>query len=181
MRISTFMAVGGLAIALAGCETRLRNGQTVADYCANADNADKAVCQLNVEINGTKTALADTDLKLSEARQIAESATSSAANAQSTADQAMSMASAALNSVDDLYCETHTINQTNIGSCPANLKLMSCTQTRYTFRAGGPSILREIDDEKCRFHDRVLEMRLRCCTVANNGPSTASFDTDTNS
>ncbi|MEM7660895.1 MAG: hypothetical protein AAF292_01495 [Pseudomonadota bacterium] len=178
MRITTLMALGGLVLALTACETRLRGGQTVAEYCANSNNSDKAVCQLNVEINGTQTALADTDLKLSEARAIAESATNAAANAQETADTAMSMASAALNSVEDLYCETHTINQTNIGSCPANLKVMSCTQTRYTFRAGGPSILREIDDEKCRFHDRVLEMRVRCCTVASSAPSTASFTSD---
>ncbi|MEO0881657.1 MAG: hypothetical protein AAFY34_02890 [Pseudomonadota bacterium] len=178
MRISTLMALGGLALALTACETRLRGGQTVAEYCANPNNSDKAVCQLSVEINGTRTALADTDLKLSEAREIADSATTAAANAQATADSAMDMASAALNAVDDLYCETHTINQTNIGTCPANLKVMSCTQTRYTYRAGGPSILREIDDEKCRFHDRVLEMRVRCCTVSNNAPSTASFTDD---
>ncbi|MEM6411669.1 MAG: hypothetical protein AAF683_09050 [Pseudomonadota bacterium] len=178
MRIKTLLALGGLAIALAGCETRLRGGQTVAEYCANSNNTNKAVCQLSVDINGTRTALADTDMRLSEARAIADSATTAAANAQSTADSAMNMASAALNSVEDLYCETHTINQTNIGSCPANLKVMSCTQTRYTFRAGGPSILREIDDEKCRFHDRVLEMRVRCCTVSSNAPSVASFETD---
>lgn len=179
MRISTLVALGGATLMLAACETPFRNGQTVADYCANPNNANRSVCQLSVEINGTRTALAETDLKLSEARQIADSATAAAANAQLTADKAVDMASAALNSADDLYCETHTINQTNIGTCPANLKVMSCTQTRYTYRAGGPSILREIDDEKCRFHDRVLEMRVRCCNVSNNGPSTASFADDT--
>ncbi|MEO1476345.1 MAG: hypothetical protein AAFS13_08175 [Pseudomonadota bacterium] len=178
MRISTLMAVAGLALTLAACETRLRGGETVAEHCADPNNAEQAVCQLNVEINGTRTALADTDLKLSEAQEMAEGAMKAAEGAQSSADHAMEMATAALNSIDDLYCETKTINQTNIGTCPANFKLMSCTQTRYTYRAGGPSILREIDDEKCRFHDRVLEMRVRCCTVANNGPSVASFTRD---
>jgi len=85
------------------------------------------------------------------------------------------MANAALASIDDLYCETQTIQQTNIGSCPVGLKLMSCTQTRYTFRAGGPSILREINDETCRFHDRVLEMKVRCCTVSTSRPATTAL------
>lgn len=174
MRIKPFLAGIGLAATLAACETGLGD-QTVAQYCANPENAQEGVCQLSVEINGTRTALSETDLRLSEARSIAEGAASAAATAQSTADDAMTRANAALNSVEDLYCETKTIQQSNIGTCPANFTLMSCAQTRYTFRAGGPSILREIDDEKCRFHDRVLEMRVRCCTVSSNAPSTASF------
>ncbi|MEL7128885.1 MAG: hypothetical protein AAGK23_05005 [Pseudomonadota bacterium] len=179
MRISTFLAGIGLAATLAACETGLGD-QTVAQYCANAENAQEGVCQLNVEIDGTRTALAETDLKLSEARSIADGAAAAAASAQSTANAAMTRADAALNAVDDLYCETKTIQQTNIGSCPANFTLMSCAQTRYTYRAGGPSILREIDDEKCRFHDRVLEMRVRCCTVASNRPATTALTSSPN-
>ena len=60
-----------LAGTLAACQSR--ENVTVADYCADPDRAWENVCQLNVEINGTKTALADTDLRLSEARSIANS------------------------------------------------------------------------------------------------------------
>jgi len=135
-------------------------------------------------LNGTKTALADTDLKLSEARSIASSAMSAAERAQSTADSAQATAnearSIALSSIDDLKCETRTINQTDTGSCPANYRLMSCSQTRYTTRAGGLSFLREIDNQTCRFNSRVLEMKVRCCTVAANNGQQANYSTPAN-
>jgi hypothetical protein len=101
-----------------------------------------------------------------------------AKGAQTRADQAMHMAedamtmansaNAAANALDNLHCETNTINQTDTGSCPANFRLMSCTQTRFTHRAGGPSIMRDINDKTCRFNTRVLEMKVRCCTIATN-------------
>ncbi len=171
MGVRTIFAGAAAAMTLAACQS-FPSDMSVADYCANADNAGEAVCKLNVEIDGQKTALADTNLRLSDARAVADSATTAAeeakaaaARAQATADQALSRANAALD--DDLVCETRTIQQTNIGSCAEGYKLMSCTQTRYTYRAGGPSILREINDKQCRFHDRVLEMQVRCCAAAN--------------
>lgn len=162
-----------LAGAMAACQSP--ENISVADYCADPDKTWDNVCQLNVEINGTKTALADTDLRLGEARAMASSAISAASRAQASADsaqatanEARSIASTALASIDDLHCETRTINKTDTGSCPANFRLMSCSQTRYTTRAGGLSFLREINDQTCRFNSRVLEMKVRCCTVAQN-------------
>ena len=176
-------------IMLAGAMTACQSPEniSVADYCANPDKAWDNVCQLNVEINGTKTALADTDLRLGEARAMASSAVSASSRAQATADSAqLSAASAqatanearslALSSIDDLHCETQTINKTDTGTCPANFRLMSCTQTRYTHRAGGLSFLRDINDQSCRFNSRVLEMKVRCCTVAQNRQQ-ASYST----
>lgn len=170
-----------LAGAMAACQSQ--ENISVADYCANPDRANENVCQLHVELNGTRTALSSTDLRLSEARkmadnaeQMASDAMTSAKGAHARADDAMHMAEDALraaNTLDNLYCETNTINKTNIGTCPANFRLMSCTQTRYTHRAGGLSFLREIDDEMCRFNERVLEMKVRCCTVASNRPVAA--------
>lgn len=173
------IALAGLILAgtLAACQSG--DNITVADYCADPDKAWDNVCQLNVEVDGTKTALASTDLRLSEARSIADSALNAASRAQATANSAQASAasaqatanearSLALTSMDDLHCETRTINKTDTGSCPANFRLMSCNQTRYTHRAGGLSILREINDQTCRFNTRVLEMKVRCCTVASN-------------
>ncbi len=174
MRSRTLLAALAMAALTAACETRLGD-RTVAEHCADPDNAAEAVCQLHVEIDGTRTALADTDLRLSEARDMADSAMAAASGAQATADEAMLRADAALGAVDDLYCETQTIQQASSGSCPAGFTLMSCTQTRYTYRAGGPSIIREINDESCRFHDRVLEMKVRCCTVSSNRPAAAAL------
>jgi|GEM_PF-238060 len=169
------------ALSLLGAMTACQSTDniSVADYCANSEKASENVCQLHVEMNGTRTALAQTDLNLKEARAIADSAVGAAAQAQSTAENALANAnraqstadearSLALSSLDDLHCETRTINKTDTGSCPANFRLMSCAQTRYTHRAGGLSFLREINDETCRFNSRVLEMKVRCCTVASN-------------
>ena len=161
------------AILLTAC-ANFPNGTSVADYCADADNAGEAVCQLNVEINGNSTAIADTNMSLREARSIADSALSAANAAQASADRANSLASeamqranSALGQTDDLACETRTIQKTNIGTCEPGYTLTSCTQSRYTTRSGGPSILREIDDKQCRFHDRVLEMKVRCCKTTS--------------
>jgi len=172
MHIRKIIAGIALTGAMAACQTT--PDLSVAEYCAVPDNAAQHVCQVAIDVNGTRTALAETDLKLSEARSMADTAMKAAENAQSTADHAMEMAQAAANTIDDLYCETRTIQQTDMGSCPANFRLMSCTQTRYTTRSGGLSFLREIDDQQCRFNARVLEMQVRCCTVASNRPSSAA-------
>lgn len=165
-----------LAGAMAACQNT-PNDISVADYCADPERAGEPVCQVSVDVNGTRTALADTNLRLSEARDMADAAMSAAEGAQSTADEARQMANAALaraNALDNLTCETRTINQTDTGTCPANYRLMSCTQTRYTTRAGRLSFLREIDNEKCRFNSRVLEMQVRCCTIDTSRPASVS-------
>ena len=175
MHIRKIIAGIALTGAMAACQSTPE--LSVAEFCAIPENVAENVCELAVDINGTRTALAETDLKLTDARALASSAMSAAENAQSSADAAMATAQraeAAANSIDDLYCQTQTIQKTDTGSCPADFRLMSCTQTRYTTRAGGLSFLREIDDEKCRFNSRVLEMQVRCCTVSSNRPATSA-------
>jgi len=174
MKRMRLLAIATGLLALSACAT-FPTDTRVADYCADPGNSDDAVCQLSMEIEGNRTALSETSLSLSEARQIADTALESAERAQSTAetanrkaDEALRRADAALRP-DDLDCETRIIQKTDIGTCRPGYTVMSCTQTRYTYRAGGPSILREINDEQCRFHDRVLEMRVRCCRGADTG------------
>ncbi|MDJ0922732.1 MAG: hypothetical protein QNI84_16510 [Henriciella sp.] len=172
MRISTILASAGFATLLAGCAT-IPGDMSVADYCANASNVNENVCRLKVEIDGNSTSLAQTNMSLSEARSIADSAVMAAADAQAsadaaqaTADRALSLANSAMLKDEDLVCTTNTIRQSNIGTCQPGYKLMGCTQTRYTTRAGGLSFLREVNDEQCRFNSQVLEMQVRCCTTA---------------
>lgn len=169
------LLAGGLAATfLAGCQM-IPAEQTVAQYCANPDKADEAVCKLKVEIDGNSTALADTNMRLSEARAMANSAASAAADAraradaaQARADEAMALAGEAF--AKEVQCETRTIRNSDTGTCRPGYALTSCVQTRYTTRAGGLSFLREINDEKCRFNSRVLEMQVRCCAVSGTAP-----------
>lgn len=178
MQHAPIAAAFALTVALAGCQ--LGPQTSVADFCANPDNAETHVCQLSMDIEGTRTSLADTDMSLQQATELADrslraaaQAQRSADEAQSTADEALRRATAAL-AEDDLFCETRVINNSDTGTCAEGFTVMSCTQTRYTTRAGGLSFLREIDNEKCRFNSRVLEMHVRCCAAANTG-ATASM------
>jgi hypothetical protein len=172
MGYGKILIVAALAAGLAGCMGIPRE-MTVAEYCANPKKANENVCRLKVEIDGQSTALADTNMRLSEARSVADNALSAAGRAQSTADGAAATAAEALNRANSnrVVCETRTIQKTNTGSCRPGYTLTSCTQTRFTYRSGGPSILREINDQQCRFNDRVLEMQVRCCGMSNSSPT----------
>ncbi len=141
---------------------------TVAEFCADPANSAAYVCEVKLELDGQSQKLSDTSLSLSDARAVADSAMAKADEASAKADEARSMAQSALLSSEDLSCKTMTIQKTDVGSCEPGYTLMSCTQTRYTTARGGLSILREINDEQCRFNTRVLEMQVRCCATANS-------------
>ena len=171
MAKSGLFAAVALAAVLAACQG-IPKEQTVAQYCAVPDHQDEGVCKLKVEIDGQSVALADTDMRLSEARGVADDAAGAAAKAQETAEAAMARAdeaAAAANKADQVVCETRTIQNSSIGTCRPGFTLTSCTQTRYTYRAGGMSIMREINDQQCRFNTKVLEMQVRCCAAASSG------------
>ena len=176
MRMKSLLVGSMLAITLAGCATGLPADMTVAEYCANPDRASDDVCRLKVEIDGNATALADTNMSLGEARQMADSALSAAAAAQASADAAQNRADQAYSlaqhlSEKDLDCKTTTIQKSDTGSCEAGYTVMGCVQTRYTHRAGGLSFLRELNNEQCRFNSQVLEMQVRCCRAADTDGS----------
>lgn len=177
MGVGKIMLGAALAVSLSGCMT-IPSDTTVADYCANPKKANENVCRLKVEIDGTTTSLADTNMRLSDAKKMANGAMIAAADAQSSADAAQSSANAAMaranaafSKRDDIVCETRTVQKTDTGTCRPGYTLTSCQQTRFTYRSGGPSILREINDEQCRFNDRVLEMQIRCCGIADSVPA----------
>jgi hypothetical protein len=164
---------GGLllaALSVSAC-MNIPNDMTVAEYCANPKKADENVCRLKVEIDGTSTALASTDMRLADALKLTADAQATADSAKADAAAAMAKAEEAL--ADTMVCETTTVQKSNVGSCREGYTLTSCNQTRYTYRAGGPSILREINDQQCRFNDRVLEMQVRCCGTASSVPQPA--------
>ena len=173
MKLVKPLAACLMALSLVGVTAcvNIPKEQTVAQYCANPKKADENVCRLKVEIDGTSTALAETNLGLTAARGLAETAQASADKAQSTASIALARAEEALARKEQMVCETRTVQKTNIGPCREGYAVASCTQTRFTYRAGGPSILREINDEQCRFNDRVLEMQVRCCGMASSVPT----------
>lgn len=175
MQFKILAAVGAVVLAATACQ-QIPEDMTVAQFCAQPDKANTDVCKINVEIDGQKRALADTDMRLSQARQIADSALTRANSAQASADaakMAADQANAAIATQAQFNCETKTVQRSKTGTCGEGYKVQSCVQTRFTYRAGAPSILREINDEGCRFQDQVLEMQIRCCTT---GPAPVMTD-----
>lgn len=171
MSLKIFAAVCVMAFGATACQ-QIPEDMTVAQFCAQPDKANTDVCKINVEIDGQKRALSDTDMRLSQARQIADSAMSRANAAQSSADAAMLAANNAATQAQ-FNCMTKTVQRAKSGTCGEGYKVQSCVQTRFTYRAGAPSILREVTDEGCRFNDQVLEMQIRCCTT---GPAPVQTD-----
>ncbi len=165
MNLKILAAAAVFAMAGAGCQ-QIPKDMTLVDYCADAKHANKDVCKVNVEIDGQKRALASTNMTLQEARMVADDAMRRANAAQASADKAQATAVSAQEAAV-MNCETKTIQRSKTGACAPGYKVQSCVQTRYTFSAGAPSILRQIDDQGCRFNDRVLEMQVRCCAMGN--------------
>jgi len=175
MSFKIIAAIAAMAMAAAACQ-QIPENMTVAQFCAQPDKANTDVCKINVEIDGQKRALASTDMSLARAREIADNALARANNAQSTADAALAAATDAKSAVATqaaFNCTTKTVQRSKTGSCGEGYKVQSCVQTRFTYSAGAPSILREINDEGCRFNDKVLEMQIRCCTT---GPAPVVTD-----
>lgn len=175
MSLKTILAAAAMALAATACQ-QIPEDMTVAQFCAQPDKVNNDLCKLNVEIDGTRQALASTDMRLSDARKIADNALTRANGAQSTADAALAAAADAKQTAVTqaaFNCTTKTVQRAKAGSCGEGYKVQSCVQTRFTYRAGAPSILREISDEGCRFNDQVLEMQIRCCTT---GPAPVQTD-----
>lgn len=145
MRLLTLAVVVGLTSLIGACQSIPRD-MTVAEFCQNERNQYDSICKLNSETN---TRIAATDMRVSEARAIAE--------------QARIAADAANARQDQMYCETRRLRNTAVGSCSSGYTMTSCTQTRFTTRSGGPAIMRSINDQQCRFNTPVLEMQVRCC------------------
>lgn len=139
MKFGKFLSGGLLlaALSVTAC-MNIPNEMTVAEYCANPKKANENVCRLKVEIDGQSTALADTNMRLSDAFRLTADAQATADSAKADAAAAMARAEEAYAKTDPMVCETRTLQKTNIGTCREGYTLTSCTQTRYTYRAGGP-------------------------------------------
>ena len=142
MRTLRTILFAALAVAGAAACTHTLNGKTLADYCSDSRNTTKDLCAVNTEIQSTRAQLAVTD---------------------KTANDALAMATTANNK--NVVCQTVTLRRTKSASCAAGYTLMGCTQTHYTKRAGGMSIIRAVDDHQCTFAAKVLEVQARCCMV----------------
>jgi len=172
MKLKLIAAAAAFAMSATACQA-IPEDMTVAQYCAQPDKANMDVCKINVEIDGERRQLADTNMRLSQARTIADNALARANAAQASADAAMAAATDAKTSAA-FNCMTKTVQRAKSGSCGEGYKVQSCVQTRFSYNAGAPSILREISDTGCRFNDQVLEMQIRCCTT---GPAPVQTET----
>lgn len=155
MKFTRILIVAGIAALGAACATGHTGNKSLEQYCAIGDNADTDICKVNAagiaRDNATKA--------------LAQQGVDAAGRAQATAD-------AALARQDGVFCETRTFNRTSTASCGTGYTLVGCAQSRYTYRAGGPTVMRDMDDQSCRFATRVLEIKARCCMVgASRAPT----------
>ena len=148
MKFSRILIVVGIAALAAACATGHTGNKSLEEYCSLGDNSKTDICKVNsagvTRDNATRT--------------VAQSGVDAAGRAQTTAD-------AALARQDGVFCETRTFRRASTGSCSTGYTLVGCAQTHYTKRAGGPSIIRSINDSSCTFATRVLEIQARCCMV----------------
>lgn len=157
MRMAMIIAAVFMALGAAGCANRTGD-QTIAEYCADSDHENYDLCKQHRDVDTVRTTLSD---RIADVFGIAR-------NAQTTADQAMNR---------NVVCVTRTLNQVRAGTCDPGYVLTSCTQTRYTTRAGGLAILRSLNDTECRFNSQVLEVQVRCCAMGPNPPPATMVST----
>jgi hypothetical protein len=155
MKFARVLIVAGIAALGAACATGHTGNKSLEEYCSIGDNADTDICKVNAAGIARDNAT----------RAVAQQGVDAAGRAQATAD-------AALARQDGVFCETRTFNRTDRGSCAQGYTLVGCAQSRYTYRAGGPTVMRDMDDQTCRFATRVLEIKARCCMVgASRAPT----------
>ena len=164
-RLILIAAALGLAALAPACANR-SGDQTSAEYCADPNRAQEDVCEVHAEMRASDIGLGE---RIGQALGLATDARDRADRAQSTADNALAMTSAT-----ELTCVTRTLRNQQMGTCDPGYTLTACTQTRYSTRAGGMSILREVTDERCRFNTQVLEMQVRCCYAGATPPPSTS-------
>ena len=66
MSFKIFAAVTAMALAATACQ-QIPEDMTVAQFCAQPDKANTDVCKINVEIDGQRQALSQTDMRLGDA------------------------------------------------------------------------------------------------------------------
>jgi hypothetical protein len=151
MRIAPILAVAALALLTTACANRTGD-MTISEWCAaDPGRADTDICKQHADTEEVRTSLGQ---RISEVFGVAR-------NAQTTADAAMAR---------EVVCVTRTLNSTRTGTCDPGYTLTGCTQTRYTRRAGGMAILRQVNDTECRYNSQVLEVQVRCCAMGPNPP-----------
>lgn len=151
MRFAFVIAAAFLALGATACASRTGD-QTIAEWCAaDTNRADTDICKQHADTENVRTTLGQ---RIGEVFGVAN-------RAQQTADQAMNR---------NVVCVTRTLNSVREGTCDPGYSLTSCTQTRYTRRAGGMAIMRSINDTECRFNGNVLEVQVRCCAMGPNPP-----------
>ena len=143
MKARTLLFVLFAAVATA-CATGHTGDKSVAEYCADPKKANTDTCKVQAGVAANATKITAVEAK---------------------ADAAMTAANAANARQDGVFCETRTVRYAKSGACSQGYTLMGCTQSRYWKRAGGVSIMREIDDKECTYATKVLELKVRCCMV----------------
>lgn len=163
MRIIMVLAAFSAALGVGACANR-SGDQTIAAYCGIAKHAGEDLCKVHRDVESTRAEVKRNREDLDATREVAD-------RADRTASEALGLAQQANARGQNLSCNTRTLRRTAVGSCENGYVLTSCSQSRYTTRAGGATVLRDINDQQCRFATRVLEMKVRCCAVGAPAPT----------
>lgn len=163
MRFALIAALILLPAGVGACASR-SGDQTIAAYCADPKRSDHDLCKVHADVEATRGDVRRNRADLDVTREVADRADRNSTEALRLAGEAK----------DNLTCVTRTLRRTDVGACEPGFVLTSCSQSRYTTRSGGPTVLRDINDEQCRFATRVLEIKVRCCHVGNTPPLTTA-------
>lgn len=159
MRFLLLAALLLLPAGVGACASR-SGDQSIAAYCAEPGHANQDICKVQANVESTRGDVRRNREDLDATRAVADRADRNATEALR----------AAAESKDSLTCVTRTLRRTDIGRCEPGFVLTSCSQSRFTTSAGTTTVLRDINDEQCRFATRVLEMKVRCCHVGSAPP-----------
>lgn len=157
MRVILLLAAFSAALGVGACANR-SGDQTIAAYCGLAKHTGEDLCKVHRDVETTRADVKRNREDLNATREVAD-------RADRTASEALGLAQQASQRGQNLSCVTRTQRRTDTGSCESGYVLTSCSQSRFTTRAGGTTVLRDINDQQCRFATRVLEMKVRCCAV----------------
>jgi hypothetical protein len=168
MRLLLVLAALTATLGAGACANR-SGDQTIAAYCADPGRQNQDLCKVHRDVESTRADVRRNRDDIDSVRQVAD-------RADRTAGEALGLAQQANARGQNLSCLTRTLRRTDTGSCENGYVLTSCAQSRYTARAGAPTVLRDIDDTQCRFATRVLEMKVRCCAVGAPAPTEVAAD-----
>ena len=126
MNLKHIASAAVLAVAASACQ-QIPDEMSVVEFCSNPNNLNKDVCKVNVEIDGQKRALAETNMTCRPGPP--DRRERACPRQRRAGDRRQGRASGRRPALRDPHDPAP-----KTGSCSPGYKLISCTQTRYTYQ-----------------------------------------------